>query len=53
MSTTAATATTNYCCLSSILIEDQMTKLPILKPDSFLNDSGLFAVYCFVKNFIG
>ena len=27
--------------------------LPRLKPELDLNDSTLFAVYCFIKNFIG
>jgi hypothetical protein len=27
--------------------------LPRLKPELDLNDSSLFAVYCFIKNFIG
>lgn len=27
--------------------------LPIFKPDLFFNDTGLFTVYCFIKNFIG
>lgn len=38
-----------------IVFKDEMsTLLPLMKPDLFLNDtSGFFAVYCFVKNFIG
>ncbi|VVC91153.1 unnamed protein product [Leptidea sinapis] len=27
--------------------------LPTIKPDLGLNDATLFAVYCFIKNFIG
>lgn len=27
--------------------------LPRIKPDLGLNDATLFAVYCFIKNFIG
>lgn len=27
--------------------------LPIIKPEIFLNDRSLVAVYCFIKNFIG
>lgn len=27
--------------------------LPSLKPELLLNDTGLFTVYCFIKNFIG
>lgn len=31
----------------------QTKELPILRPDLFFNDTGLFTVYCFIKNFIG
>lgn len=31
----------------------QAKGLPVLKPDLFFNDTGLFTVYCFIKNFIG
>lgn len=27
--------------------------LPVLKPDLLLNDTGLFTVYHFIKEFIG
>lgn len=33
--------------------EPMSSSLPVIKPEIFLNDHSLVAVYCFVKNFIG
>lgn len=58
MSTTAAPNST-YTQLhgnktqNSSGVKDQMNSLPALKPDLLLNDTGLFTVYHFIKNFIG
>lgn len=38
---------------SSQQTQNQNKELPIFKPDLFFNDTGLFTVYCFIKNFIG
>lgn len=35
------------------LAAEPMSSLPVIKPEIFLNDHSLVAVYCFVKNFIG
>lgn len=37
----------------SPLQELTVTKLPILQSDLNINDTTLFAVYCFIKNFVG
>jgi hypothetical protein len=37
----------------STLVKEQMSTLPIIKPEIFLSDHSLVAVYCFIKNFIG
>lgn len=33
--------------------EMSCASLPMIKPEIFLNDRSLVAVYCFIKNFIG
>lgn len=55
MSTTAA-ANNNFNQLhgnQSPGGKDQMNSLPTIKPDLLLNDTGLFTVFHFIKNFIG
>lgn len=39
--------------VGGLLVSDPMSSLPALKPDLLLNDTGLFTVYHFIKNFIG
>lgn len=57
--TSTSTTFTNYVQTASVA-SDYSTKkqmidvlLPALKPDLQLNDTGLFSVYHFIKNFIG
>ena len=39
---------------AQVVAKEQMSSpLPVIKPEIFLNDHSLVAVYCFVKNFIG
>ncbi|XP_067010673.1 TSC22 domain family protein 3 isoform X1 [Anabrus simplex] len=47
------TATDHRMLRSSTAHPPAETSLPRLKPELDLNDSTLFAVYCFIKNFIG
>lgn len=38
----------------SVIKKEQMISLlPVIKPEIFLSDRSLVAVYCFIKNFIG
>lgn len=44
---------TSLLNLSAGIFKEQMNSLPALKSDLLLNDTGLFTVYHFIKNFIG
>lgn len=64
----ATITTTSHCTSNFITTAVNQTKnnisdkkkdhqmlslLPVIKPEVFLSDRSLVAVYCFIKNFIG